>query len=140
MIEYIDIDIYLNCVVIAAGIDENDFDVLYNDHKDKFSEEEYKNIRRDIADPNSCNGLTVRLDCGNVFVYIRKGSERKELYVTHELYHATHRILQRAGVEHGDDGESYAYLLGWLVNEYFNRLDDYEVKQTQKKSKKKQKT
>ena len=127
MIEYFDIDIYLNCVIVAAGIDEKEFDRLYYDNVTKFTDEEYRLIRGDIVDKNSCNGLTIQLDCGNVFVFIRKGSERKELYVVHELYHAVVKVLTRAGVNHDDSDEPYAYLLGWLTNEYFNKLDEQET-------------
>lgn len=129
MIEYFDIDIYLNCVIVAAGIDEKEFDRLYYDNVTKFTDEEYRLIRGDIVDKNSCNGLTIQLDCGNVFVFIRKGSERKELYVVHELYHAVVKVLTHAGVNHDDSDEPYAYLLGWLTNEYFNKLDEQECKQ-----------
>lgn len=126
MIETIDIDIYLNCVVFAVGIDEKEFDDFYYRNATRITDEEYKLIRNDIADKNSCNGLTVLLDCGNVFVFIRRGQERKDLTVSHEIFHAVHRVLKRAGVEIGEDGESYAYLIGWITNEYYNRLDDFE--------------
>lgn len=126
MTEEIIIDIYLNSIFFAVGIDEKEFDDLYYRNVTRITDEEYKLIRKDIADKNSCNGLTVQLDNGNVFVFIRKGQERKDLYVSHELYHATNRILMRAGVHHDKDDEPYAYLLAWLTNEYYNRLDDYE--------------
>ena len=129
MIAHINIDIYLNCVVIASGIDEKDFDLLYYDNVSKFTNEEYETIRKDIVDKNSCNGLTVQLDNGNVFVFIRKGCERKDLFVIHELFHAVTKVLTRAGVNHDADDEPYAYLMGWLTNEYFNCLDDYEKAQ-----------
>jgi hypothetical protein len=126
MIATINIDIYLNCVIIAAGIDEKEFDRLYYDNVTKITDDEYKAIRKDIADKSSCDGLTTTLDCGNVFVFIRKGRERYDLTVAHELYHATNRVLMRAGVLHDEHDEPYAYLLAWLTNEYYNRLDDYE--------------
>lgn len=126
MIETINIDIYLNCVVIATGIDEKEFDDFYYRNVTRITDEEYKLIRKDIADKNSCNGLTMQLDNGNVLVFIRKGHERKDLVVAHELYHAANKILMRAGVHHDEDDEPYAYLLAWLTNEYYNRLDDYE--------------
>jgi len=126
MIETINIDIYLNCIVFAVGIDEKEFDDLYYRNVTRITDEEYKLIRKDIADKNSCNGLTTQLDNGNVFVFIRKGQERKDLTVAHEIFHATHNILKRAGVVLDADGEAYAYLIGWLTNEYYNRLDDYE--------------
>lgn len=128
MIEFINIDIYLNCIVVAAGVDVKEFDKLYYDNVTKFTNEEYEEIRRDIADENSCNGETVLLENGNIFVYIRKGHEREELYVIHELFHAVNKLLCRAGVNHDSDAEPWAYLMGWLSNEYFNRLDDFENK------------
>jgi hypothetical protein len=128
MIEFINIDIYLNCIVVAAGIDVKEFDKLYYDNVTKFTNEEYEEIRRDIANENCCNGETVLLENGNIFVFIRKGHEREELYVIHELFHAVNKLLCRAGVNHGADAEPWAYLMGWLVNEYFNRLDDFENK------------
>ena len=128
MIEFINIDIYLNCIVVAAGVDVKEFDKLYYDNVTKFTNEEYEEIRRDIANENSCNGETVLLENGNIFVYIRKGHEREELYVIHELFHAVNKLLCRAGVNHDADAEPWAYLMGWLSNEYFNRLDDFENK------------
>ena len=128
MIEFINIDIYLNCIVVAAGVDVKEFDKLYYDNVTKFTNEEYEEIRRDIANENSCNGETVLLENGNIFVFIRKGHEREELYIIHELFHAVNKLLCRAGVNHDADAEPWAYLMGWLSNEYFNRLDDFENK------------
>lgn len=135
MIEFIPIDIYLNTIVIASGIDEKEFDVLYEDNKDKFTYDEYKTIRNDIANNKTCDGSTCLLDCGNIFVYIRKGRERKDLVVAHELFHAVNKLLCRVGVNHDADAEPWAYLLGWLTNEYYIRLDDYENKNEEKQNK-----
>lgn len=135
MIEFIPIDIYLNTIVIAAGIDEIEFDWLYENNKDKFTYYEYQTIRNDISNDKICNGSTCLLDCGNIFVYIRKGRERKDLTVAHELFHAVNKLLCRAGVNHDADAEPWAYLLGWLTNEYYIRLDDYENKNEEKQNK-----
>lgn len=86
MIEFINIDIYLNCIVVAAGVDVKEFDKLYYDNVTKFTNEEYEEIRRDISNENCCNGETVLLENGNIFVFIRKGQERKDLTVSHELF------------------------------------------------------
>ena len=128
MIEIIPIDIYINTVIIASGIDEREFDLFYYDNVLRMTNEEYERIREDIVNPNSCAGVTTRLECGSVFVFIRKGKEREDLTVIHELYHATNNVLMRAGVNHDEDDEPYAYLLAWLTNEYYNRLDEYETK------------
>jgi hypothetical protein len=128
MIEFINIDIYITTVVVAAGIDEKEFDMLYYDNVKKFTNEEYERIRADIKNPNICDGLTCSLECGDVFMYIRKGKERKDLTVSHEIFHAVNKILCRAGANHDADAEPWAYLIGWFTNEYYNRLDDFENK------------
>ena len=127
MIEIIPIDIYVNTVIIASGIDVREFDMFYYDNVVRMTNEEYERIRSDILNPDSCSGCTTRLENGSVFVFIRKGKEKEDLVVAHELYHATNNVLMRAGVNHDIDDEPYAYLLGWLTNEYFNRLDKYET-------------
>lgn len=128
MIEFVSVDMFINTVVIASGIDIREFDLLYYDNHTKFTDEEYRLIANDIKNENSCAGMTMQLDCGNIFVFIRKGHERRDLTVIHELHHAANKLLQRAGVNHDGDDETYAYLTAWLVNEYYNRLDDYEKK------------
>lgn len=125
MIALVDVGIYLNCILIASGIDENEFEELYLDNQEKFTPEECKGIIKDISD-NKCNGFTCELECGNIFVFIRKGNERRDLVVSHELFHAANKLLCRAGVNFDSDAEPWAYLIGWLTNEYYVRLEDYE--------------
>ena len=127
MIEIIPIDIYVNTVIIASGIDVQEFDKFYYDNVLRITNEEYERIRADILNTNSCAGCTTQLGNGSVFVFIRKGKEKTDLVVAHELYHATNDVLMRAGVNHDIDDEPYAYLLAWLTNEYYNRLDKYET-------------
>lgn len=127
MIEIVPIDIYINTVIIASGIDVQEFDKFYYDNVLRITNEEYERIRADILNTNSCAGCTTQLGNGSVFVFIRKGKERTDLVVAHELYHATNDVLMRAGVNHDRDDEPYAYLLAWLTNEYYNRLDKYET-------------
>lgn len=126
MIKVIPIDIYITNIVVLAGIDEKEFDDFYYRNVTRITDEEYKRIRADIADKHSCDGLTSLLDSGSVLVYIRKGKERTDLVVGHEIFHAVNKVLCRAGVNHDADAEPWAYLMGWLFNEYYNALDDYE--------------
>lgn len=72
MIEIIPIDIYINTVIIASGIDVREFDMFYYDNVVRMTNEEYERIRSDILNPNSCSGCTTRLGNGSVFVFIRK--------------------------------------------------------------------
>ena len=56
MIEIIPIDIYINTVIIASGIDEREFDLFYYDNVLRMTNEEYERIREDIVNPNCCAG------------------------------------------------------------------------------------
>lgn len=126
MIEIINVDIYLCSVVVLAGIDEREFDGFYYRNVTRITDEEYKEMRSDITDKNSCNGFTCETQFGDVIVFLRKGEERKELYVVHEMFHAANKILCKRGVKHDSSAEPWAYMIGYLVNEYYNRLDKYE--------------
>lgn len=126
MIEQVNVDIYLNSVIMLVGIDEKEFDDFYYRNVIRITDEEYREMRKDIADENSCDGFTMLLDNGNVIMFVRKGCERKDLTVIHELYHSASKLLSRAGIEQTNNEEPFAYLIAWLANEYFNRLDDFE--------------
>ena len=52
--------------------------------------------------------------------------ERDISVVAHELYHAVNRLLYRVGVRRDEDDEACAYLLGWLMKEYFKQLNEFE--------------
>ena len=128
MIKEITVDVYLNSVFVLVGIDEREFDDFYYRNVTRITDDEYKAMRRDIADDNTCNGFTILLDSGNLVVFIRKGHEREDLVVVHEMYHATSKMLSRAGVEQTNNEEPFAYLIAYLTNEYFNALDNFENK------------
>lgn len=126
MIQIIPIDMFLHTIVIGVGITGYDLDLLYYDNVERMTDEERKIIKNDITTPSSCNGMTMTLDSGTIFVYIRKGKERDISVVAHELYHAVNRLLYRVGVRRDEDDEACAYLLGWLMQEYFKQLNEFE--------------
>jgi hypothetical protein len=53
------------------------------------------------------------------------------MYVVHEIYHAINKMLMSAGVHHDVDDEPFAYTLGYVVNEYYNRVDEFKSKKSQ---------
>ena len=61
-------------------------------------------------------GTTIRLDNGGYVMVLR--DFYKVNYYTHELYHLADRILRDRSVEHTSDDEAYAYLIGWLNEQY----------------------
>lgn len=123
MVEIINIEIYCTSVCFCIGIDEKAFDELYKDNKDKFDDELYKECYNDITDENACDGFTSTMKDGSYMVYIRKGYENNYRIVIHELFHLTNRILCDRGVYHEITAEAWAYLIGWLSEQYFNIIN-----------------
>ena len=68
-------------------------------------------------------GTTWHLDSGLFLVYLRKGNS--DSFVAHELFHVCNKILCAAGVNHDADAEPWAYLIGWLTNEYYLKYWDW---------------
>lgn len=73
-------------------------------------------------------GFTVFLDSKITVVYLR--SAYKDMYVVHEIYHAINKILMNAGVHHDTDDETFAYALGYVCNEYYNKVDESKEKKS----------
>lgn len=49
--------------------------------------------------------------------------------VAHEIFHATHRIMQSYGIRFdADNHEAFAYLNGWLTKWVYSQLADWEVR------------
>ena len=123
MVETINIEIYCTSVCFCIGIDEKAFDELYKDNKNKFDDDLYKECYNDIKDENACDGFTSTMKDGSYMVYIRKGFENNYRIVIHELFHLTNRILCDRRVYHEDTAEAWAYVIGWLSEQYFNIIN-----------------
>ena len=120
MVEVLNIERYCTSVCFCIGIDEKEFEELYQDNKNKFDNETYEECYNDIMDDNICDGFTTSMKDGSYMVYIRKGFETSHRIVIHELFHLTNKILCERGVYHEDTAEAWAYLIGWLSEQYFN--------------------
>lgn len=132
MIFAIDIDIYLTSVLFLVETSPYEFDKFYYEHVTRITDEEYKQFRSDIENEKSCMGFTNTTDNGDYIVYLRDGD--CELYVAHEIYHVVNRILMDRGVSHNYDDEPYAYLNGWLKQEYSDMLQDMRMEENNNKS------
>lgn len=75
-----------------------------------------------------CNcslGKTLEIDNSGIVVYMPNYSDsaKDRAILTHELFHATYMILQKAGIDCTDvSDEAYAYLLQCLVEKTFTSL------------------
>lgn len=113
-------------ICFLAGPDKAEFEKWYYQNVTEITMDEHDLILQDIEDEKCYNGATYELKSGKVVVFLRKGMEKREIYVVHECYHAINNILTNAGVRHDIHDEPFAYALGYVVNEYFNHLDAAE--------------
>ena len=116
MIDYINIDVWQNSIVFIVEPTLAEYDRFYYDNVRRLTDEEYKALRKDIEDPNSCMGSTMLIDDGGIVVFLRDAYTF--LYSSHEIFHAINKILHRAGVHIDEDGEPWAYTIG-LVSDWY---------------------
>ena len=118
MIFQIDIPIYNSNVLMLIEPTQEEFDELLSDENNhnKLTDEELKNIFEELDSPYM--GYTNKLSNGGQIMLLKDAS--KPIYYVHELFHVANNILQGCGVTLDEDGEAYAYLVGWLVDQYYN--------------------
>ena len=131
-IKFVDLKMYHAQVVFLVGITAYDFEMLYYDNNRKITDDERKEFIGEITDEHGCNGLTCLLDSGDVLVYIRHAEYEGD--VSHEIYHAANKVLVQRGFEAVDE-EAWAYLIGYLTDEYYDALRD-EMEKMERKDKK----
>ena len=118
MIFQIDIPIYNSNVLMFVEPTQEEFDELLSDenNRNKLTDEELENIFKELDGPYM--GYTRRLSKGGQIMLLKEKSN--PIYYVHELFHVANNVLQGCGVTLDEDGEAYAYLVGWLVNQYYN--------------------
>lgn len=119
MIDSIKVDIYCRDVAFLVEVTPEEFDRFYYDNVTRITDEEYKQIKADILNEKGVGGATWALDSGLMLVYLRNGSS--DVMVPHEIFHVCNKILCLAGVTHDDGAEPWAYLIGWMTNEYYRK-------------------
>lgn len=119
MIHSIDIDLLRANLVYLIASTVQEFDRFYYDNVTRITDEEYKQIRNEIEHPELCAGCTWLLDNNTVLVFIRNKWNEGE--VAHEMIHAAYKLLKPRGFDL-DDEEIWAYLGGYLTEEYYNYL------------------
>ena len=124
----INLDIFLQSIMFLVEVDKNEFERWYYDNTKLINNEEHDQMLKNVLDPESCMGFTVALDSGAYVVYLREAT--KDMYVVHEIYHAINKILMNAGVHHNLSDETFAYALGYVCNEYYNKVDELKKKKS----------
>jgi len=134
MIRQLDVPIYdTNVLFLLETTGEEWAEFCDNEiNKEKLTEEEIKYVFGEIAD-KKIGGSTYRFDCGNYMVLIKDAN--LVTYYQHELYHCVNCILQDRGVEHHGEDEPYAYLLGWIGEQYSYLLKEFNEENEDKRDK-----
>lgn len=133
-VEVLDIPIYCTSVCFLIGGGKEDLDLLKEDNPDKFDHELYYSLLKDIEDVDICDGFTVVMRDGSYLVYIREGFEDVPRVVIHELFHLANYILYKRGVYHEESAEPWAYLLGWLTEQYVEIIREQEEESVEPKN------
>lgn len=139
MIDNIRVDIYNKEVAFLVEITPEEFDRFYYDNVERITDEEYRDIRKDILNWKEVGGVTWTLDSGMYLVYLRDGKSDK--YVPHEILHVCNCILYDAGVTYDRTAEPWAYLVGWMTDKYYRKYWDWvdKIEEENKNNKKKKK-
>lgn len=119
MVYQLDIDLIRAQVVFLIETTTAEFDRLYYDNVTRITDEEYKEIKREIENPKLSDGYTGMLDNGTVIIFLRH--KFAEGAITHEMIHAAYKLLKVRGFEL-DDEEAWAYLGGYLTEKYYEYL------------------
>lgn len=125
IIEILNVPIYNTSICCFIGGNKEDFELLYEDNKNKFNKEEYDSIVKDLED-KSYAGFVSCINDNSYFLYIKEEYIKNYYIVIHEIFHLTNHILWDRCVDLDKSGEAYAYLIGWLSEQYFNIIDNYE--------------
>lgn len=120
MIDFINLDVWQNSIVFMVEPTLQEFDRFYYDNTRRINDEEYKMMRSDIEDPNSCMGYTIIVSDGGLIIYLR--DPYTFLYSSHEIFHAVNKMLMKRGVHIDEDGEPWAYTIGLVTDWYVKWL------------------
>lgn len=126
MIQQLDVPIFGDNILFLVETTKEEWGNFVDNptNKDKLTDDEIQNVIDDIANVVGVGGTTTILDKGGHLVYIRDAN--RLFYSMHEIYHVADRILKSRGIVHDEDDEIYAYMVGWLSEEYDNMIKGIE--------------
>lgn len=130
MIKGIDVPIYRRSISFLVECTLKEFEEFYYNNATKITDSERKQIEEDFEN-DEVMGTTWILDSGLFLVFLKNG--RSDIDVPHEIFHVCNKILCMAGVNHDADAEPWAYLIGWLTNEYYRMYWDWVDSKKEKK-------
>ena len=121
MIKILDIPIYKTTVVLMVESKPREWEEFYGLYKDLITESDYDGVLWDIQNHTGNDGFTALLDRGDYAVYVRHKDGHGD--IAHEIFHVANKILCSRGVYHESDGEAWAYLIGYITEQFYKMLD-----------------
>lgn len=112
MITGFSLDIYDSDVSFAWNTNEKELNAFFDKVE---ASEEYREMFWDEYNQNKIGALTTSYSDTNMFVVFRDEPNNK--VVAHELFHVANNILKPRGIE---DEESWAYLIGYLTEMFYD--------------------
>ena len=130
MITDIKVDMYGRNVAFLVEATLEEFNRFYYNNATKITDDERRQIEEDFKNED-VQGTTWVLESGLYLVFLKDG--RSDVDVPHEIFHVCNKILCAAGVNHDADAEPWAYLIGWMTNEYYRRYWNWVDSKEEKK-------
>lgn len=121
MIKILELPIYKTTIIMMAESKPREWEEFYHLYEDKLTEDDFKDILHDIQSPTECNGFTRSLDKGDYAFYVRFKNRVGD--IAHEIFHVSNKILCSRGVYHEADGEAWAYLIGYITEEFYSMIN-----------------
>ena len=127
MIFQLDVPIYNTNVLFIVNPTSEEIQEFLDSttNKEKLTDEELKNLLKELDDVHY-GGYTTWLDKGGYIVLLKEDYKIPSIY-QHELFHVTNLILFDRGIEHTRIAEPYAYLIGWITEQYIDYISKEEI-------------
>ena len=125
MIEPLYVPIYKCSVVFLIESTEQEWQQFYEANIDIADEEDNVNVLKQLKDANALGWCIQSGD--DCFCYIKDKSQVG--VIVHEIFHATNFILLTKGCAIDIDAEPWAYLLEYLINEFYKILDRIAIEE-----------
>ena len=119
MIKILHIPIYHTTLVMMVDTSIEDWKAFAKLYEDKITEDDNMCVIRDI-ESSEWDGGTISLDKGDYLFWVRNKNMKGN--IAHEIFHAANKILCSRGVTHDDVGEAWAYLIGYITDEFYLML------------------
>ena len=120
MIKIVDVPIYKCSVVFLIEATREEWLQFFNEQKPKVTDADNTHVLEDYDEETI--GFTLQTEQNDYICYVNN-KDRLGL-VAHEIFHAANMILVDRNFKIDYAGEAWAYLIEFLINEFYLAIDD----------------